>query len=110
MIQISTSLKNVQSIRKDNPSFLFYLSNQERKIQMNLKEKYPKGTKIKCISMDDPYHPVPAGTIGIVDHIDDAGTIHMKWENGSSLGLIEGQDQFEVIKPKIKDKSKEMER
>ena len=47
--------------------------------------------------MDDPYHPVPAGTIGIVDHIDDAGTIHMKWENGSSLGLIEGQDQFEVI-------------
>lgn len=60
--------------------------------------------------MDDPYHPVPAGTIGIVDHVDDAGTIHMKWENGSSLGLIEGQDKFEVIKPKIKNKSKGMER
>ena len=57
--------------------------------------------------MDDPYHPVPTGTIGIVDHVDDAGTIHMKWENGSSLGLIEGQDQFEVIKPKIKKNLKE---
>lgn len=77
---------------------------------MNLKEKYPKGTKIKSISMDDPYHPVPTGTIGIVDYVDDAGTIHMQWENGSSLGLIEGQDQFEVIKPKIKNKSKGMER
>ena len=60
--------------------------------------------------MDDPYHPVPAGTIGIVDHVDDAGTIHMIWENGSSLGLIEGEDKFEVLNPKIKNKSKGMER
>lgn len=77
---------------------------------MNYKEKYPKGTKIRCIYMDDPYHPVPPGTIGTVDFVDDAGTIHVHWENGSSLGLIEGEDQFEVLRPKIKKRSKDFER
>lgn len=67
---------------------------------MNLKEKYPKGTKIKCIHMNDPHHPIPSGMMGIVDHVDDIGTIHMCWDNGSSLGLIEDEDQFEVIKSK----------
>ena len=64
---------------------------------MNMKEKYPAGTKIRCIEMNDSFHPVPSGTVGTVDHVDDAGTIHMRWENGSSLGLIEGEDRFEVV-------------
>ena len=62
-----------------------------------LKEKYPPGTKIECIQMDDPYHAVAPGSIGTVDHVDDAGTIHMSWENGSSLGLIPGVDRFRII-------------
>lgn len=63
----------------------------------NLKKKYPKGTKIECIKMNDPYNPIPSGTKGEVDHVDDIGTIHMKWENGSSLGIIVGEDDFKVI-------------
>ena len=47
--------------------------------------------------MDDKQAP-PPGTIGTVDFIDDAGTIHMSWETGSSLGLIPETDSFEVIK------------
>lgn len=61
-----------------------------------LRELYPVGTKIKLIEMNDSQAP-PNGTIGIVDYIDDAGTIHMKWDNGSSLGLIVGEDKFEII-------------
>lgn len=38
------------------------------------------------------------GTVGVVDFVDDIGTIHIKWENGSSLGLIKGVDEFEIIK------------
>ena len=34
-------------------------------------------TKIKLIKMDDPYHPVPSGTVGVVDTIDDMRQIHM---------------------------------
>lgn len=62
-----------------------------------LREKYPNGAIVKLISMDDPYHPVPPGTLGKVTMVDDAGTIHVNWQTGSSLGLIEGVDSFEIL-------------
>ncbi len=62
-----------------------------------LRERYPAGTRIRLIRMDDPYAPVPPGTVGEVAFVDDAGNIHMKWQGGRSLALIEGADEFEVI-------------
>ena len=62
-----------------------------------LRERYPAGTRIRLIQMDDAFAPVPPGTTGTVAIIDDAGNIHMNWENGRSLALIEGVDEFEVI-------------
>lgn len=53
-----------------------------------IKKMYPEGTKIKLNYMKDNYNPVPNGTLGVVDHVDDAGQIHVKWENGSSLALL----------------------
>ena len=55
-----------------------------------------KGDHVRCICMEDP-QAVPAGTCGIVYHIDDLGTIHVSWENGSSLGLVPGVDKFEIL-------------
>lgn len=62
-----------------------------------LKERFPKGTRIKLISMEDP-HPVEPNTTGTVQIVDDVGTIHMQWDNGRRLGLIYGEDSFEIIK------------
>ena len=56
-----------------------------------------EGTKVKLRYMDDPQAP-PVGTVGIVTHIDDVNTIHVAWENGSSLGLVFGIDKFEVLR------------
>ena len=69
----------------------------ERKINA-LKEMYTAGTRIQLDHMDDPYHPVASGTIGTVKFVDDAGTIHVKWDSGSSLGLCPECDSFHVIK------------
>ena len=54
-----------------------------------LREKYPAGTVVVVDRMDD-IQAVPAGTEGLVRIIDDVGTIHVKWRNGSGLGLIPG--------------------
>lgn len=62
-----------------------------------LNKKYPKGTRIRLIHMNDSMHPVEDGMTGTVDRVDDAGNIHMSWDNGRTLALIPGEDSFEVI-------------
>jgi hypothetical protein len=42
---------------------------------------------------------VPPGTLGTVDHIDDAGTIFVQWDNGSGIGLVPEHDRWEVVEP-----------
>lgn len=62
-----------------------------------LRKQYPVGTKIQLISMRNEKYPILPGTIGAVTHIDDMGSIHMKWQNGSSLALIPEEDSFKVV-------------
>lgn len=62
-----------------------------------LREIYPKGTRVECLSMMDPFAPVPSGTRGTVFHVDDMATIHVHWDNGSSLGLVRGEDNFRKL-------------
>lgn len=61
-----------------------------------LRKLYPKGTIVRLIKMDD-FQASPVGTLGKVEKIDDAGTIHVHWQNGSGLGLIPEEDEFEII-------------
>lgn len=71
------------------------LSKNPKNIHEASTNQYKKGTRIRCLYMNDPYQPVPQGMTGTVTAIDDAGTIHVHWDNGSSLGLIPGIDIFE---------------
>ena len=62
-----------------------------------LRKQYPVGTKIRLISMRNEKYPILPGTIDEVTHIDDLGSIHMKWQNGSSLAIIPEVDSFKVL-------------
>ena len=73
----------------------------DRKMVNFIKEQYPPGTRIRLNSMEDPYAPIAPGTEGVVDFVDDIGTIHMKWDNGRSLGIVPGEDSFSVLPPKL---------
>ena len=56
-----------------------------------IKEKYKKGSMVELVSMKD--HQAPkSGTKGKVIVVDDIGTVHVEWENGSVLGVIIGID------------------
>ncbi|MDE6953170.1 MAG: DUF4314 domain-containing protein [Erysipelotrichales bacterium] len=70
-----------------------------------IKESYPKGTRIRLDYMDDPYCPILPGTLGTVDHVDDAGQIHMKWDNGRGLAIVPEVDHFSIVH---KNKENEM--
>lgn len=63
-----------------------------------LKRVFPEGIRI-CLEkmVDDPY-PVEPNTLGTVDHVDDAGTIHCNFDNGRSLGVIYGVDEFHIVR------------
>ena len=61
-----------------------------------LRLNYPPGTRIMLEHMEDNW-AVPRGTRGSVTHVDDAGTIHMKWDNGRSLGIVPQVDQFRKL-------------
>ena len=54
------------------------------------------GDRVKLVFMDDIQAP-EIGTKGTVKTIDDLGTIHVSWDNGSNLGLCPGVDRFEVL-------------
>lgn len=67
-----------------------------RKAVYILKERFRPGMRIRLISMDDGQAP-PPGTEGTVVDVDDIGNILMRWDNGSSLNLIPGEDEYEIM-------------
>ena len=71
----------------------------EKRFAERMKANYPSGTRIELISMDDPYTKIAPGTRGTVQFVDDLGTIHPAWDNGSTLGLIPGEDSFRKLTP-----------
>lgn len=64
----------------------------------DIKFQYPPGIRIELERMVDAY-AVPPGTRGTVDHVDDAGQIHMWWDNGRTLAVISGIDSFRKLTP-----------
>ena len=56
-----------------------------------LRERFPKGTRVELLQMDDPQAP-PIGTKGTVRGVDDIGSIMVAWDNGCGLSVAYGED------------------
>lgn len=62
-----------------------------REIVERIKKQYPEGTRVELLKMDDAQAP-PIGTKGTVRGIDDTASILVRWDNGSGLNVVYGED------------------
>ena len=70
--------------------------DQKEQLYADLLKKHPMkyDAKAECLWLPD-------GTRGVVEKVDDAGLVHVKWENGSGLNLDPLVDDFEVIEDEL---------
>ena len=58
-----------------------------------LRKEYTVGCRVELTKMNDPYrNDLVPGCKGTVTGVDDAGSIHVRWDIGSSLAVVYGED------------------
>ena len=62
-----------------------------REIVERIRREYPVGTRVELVRMDDAQAP-PVGTKGTVKGVDDTGSLLVRWDNGSGLNVVYGED------------------
>ena len=65
----------------------------EKETVYRLRAEFLPGTVVELIRMEGEPQMF-AGLHGIVKGVDDAGQIHVNWQNGSSLALVPAVDEF----------------
>lgn len=55
------------------------------------------GDRLRLIATTDLHTRLRTGAMGTVRFIDDCGTIHVAWDDGHNLGLVPGNDHFEIL-------------
>ena len=71
-----------------------------------LRSIYPPGRIVMLVEMHDEPQAPPEGTVGEIRGVDDAGSVLVRWDNGSSLSLIPAVDKFYLLKHRPEDSSK----
>ena len=64
----------------------------DRNTVERVRKEYPTGTRVILEEMSDPQAP-PVGTLGTVLGVDDTASLLMKWDNGSGLNVVYGEDR-----------------
>jgi len=65
---------------------------------MKARNEHLIGKRVRLIHCADPYTKLTSGEEGTVTFVDSWGTVHVDWDSGSGLGLVEeAGDRFEVI-------------
>lgn len=59
-----------------------------------------KGKRVRLIKMADDPNPIKEGSEGEVQFVDSIGTLHIKWDNGRTLGIVPSEDKLEFIEDK----------
>lgn len=69
-------------------------------MSLKIKAKFPKGTRVEAISIQDVNGP-PCGMRGSVTHVDDVGTVFVHWDDPkfvSGVIVVDGTDKIKKIR------------
>lgn len=58
------------------------------------------GARIALVHTTDEHTRLQPYSTGTVMHVDDAGTVHVLWDDGTRLGLIPGEDVWRSLHPR----------
>ena len=61
-----------------------------------VRRKYPVGSRVELVKMDDFQAP-PIGTRGTVIGVDDTASVLVRWDNGSGLNVVYGEDECRIV-------------
>lgn len=53
--------------------------------------------RVRLIRTTDPHTQLVPGAEGTVVQVDDLGTVHVRWDDGGTLGLIPGVDKWDDL-------------
>ena len=67
-----------------------------REIVECVRREYPVGTRVELVRMEDAQAP-PIGTLGTIQGVDDTASLLVRWDNGSGLNVIYGEDTVRKI-------------
>lgn len=56
-----------------------------------VRSQFPQGCRVVLVRMDDVQAP-PPGTKGTVIGVDDTASVMVRWDNGSGLNVVYGED------------------
>jgi len=58
------------------------------------------GDRVRLVSTSDPYTKLEPGALGTVHRVVESRTessLFVRWDDGSRLSLIEGEDEWDVV-------------
>ena len=62
-----------------------------------MRKLYPRGTRVEVTSLCNEEEHLKPGMKGTVVAVDDQPALLVDWDNGGSLSLLIGKDQFRVV-------------
>jgi hypothetical protein len=61
-----------------------------------MSKDYLIGKRVRLISMENDPNPIEKGSMGTIYHVG-GGVINVEWDSGRILGLVEGEDRYEIV-------------
>lgn len=71
----------------DERRVTIYHHNDKRVLER--KKEFKPGDKVKLINMESESYLIPINSIGTVIEVDDIGSIHVKWEDGRIIAVLD---------------------